>query len=74
MAKTTTTIEVTGEDPGVYHIPGQHNMQQTLCGFVDCSFTESHDAEDHPCNCKDCISALKKIQALRFPAGYFAAV
>lgn len=73
MARVTTTTEITSEQPGVYHIPGVHNMQQTLCGYVDCAGAEDHDAADHPCNCVSCIDALAAIKALRFPKGYFAA-
>lgn len=72
MAQTTLTVEVTSEQPGMYHIPGQHNMQQTLCGYVDCFGAEDRDAERFPCNCIACIDALKKIKALRFPSHYFA--
>jgi hypothetical protein len=72
MARVNTTVEVTGEERGVYHIPGVHNMQQTLCGYVDCSGVEDHDAEDHPCNCRGCIDALRDIKAMRFPKHYFA--
>lgn len=70
MAITISTIEVEDE-PGVYHIPGVHNMQNTLCGFVD-TMCETRDAEEFPCNCQSCIEALAKIKALRFPKYYFA--
>ena len=69
MQKETVEPEDT---PGVYHIPGVHNMQITLCGFVDVDH-DFHDYEDHPCNCAVCEQALKKIKALRFPKGYFSA-
>jgi hypothetical protein len=72
MPKTNTTVEVASELPGIYHIPGQHNMQQTLCGYVDCAGAEDRDAEEYPCNCGACIGALKSIKALRFPSHYFA--
>lgn len=75
MALLRTTIEVTdgpgGQTCGEYHIPGVHNMQATLCGFVDVS-TRKHDSDTHPVNCLECISALKKIRALKFPKNYFA--
>jgi len=61
----------TDEEPGKYCIPGVHNSQITLCGFVDVGYT-AHEAEDHPCNCEDCIAALKAIRRLRFSRGYFA--
>ena len=70
--KTTETVETPTETPGVFHIPGVHNMQNTLCGFVDV-INQSHDYRDHPVNCRACIDALKAIQALRFPGGYFDA-
>ncbi len=65
----TETVE-TEDTPGEYHIPGVHNMQITLCGFVDVDY-ETHDYNEHPCNCFECEKALKKIKALRFPKGYF---
>jgi len=67
MVTQTVTVDDT---PGVYHIPGVHNMQVTLCGFVDTT-NNSVDAAKHPCNCVACISAFKKIKALRFPRYYF---
>lgn len=68
--KETTTIEV-GEDKGVHHIPGVHNMQITLCGFVDVGTYTEHDYINYPCNCCGCQTALRKIQALKFPEFYF---
>ena len=67
MEKFTVEVE---EDIGVYHIRGVHNMQNTLCGFVDVS-NNLKDAQEYPCNCHSCISALRDIKALRFPKGYF---
>lgn len=64
-------MEILGEEPGVYHIPGVHNTQQTLCGYVDAAGAVEHFAEEHPCNCGACKDAYKKIKALRFPKGYF---
>jgi len=72
MAQTNITVEVTSELPGTYHVPGQHNMQQTLFGYVDCAGAEDRDAEEYPCNCTACVDALNTIKALRFPAHYFA--
>lgn len=72
MSVTSHTVEV-DDEPGVYHIPGVHNMQMTLCGFVDCSNQKDHDADTHPCNCIKCIDALRKIKALRFCKNYFEA-
>jgi len=71
MAQTTYTVEIQSEEPGVYHIPGQGNMQQTLCGWVDAFGQVDHSALDHPCNCRNCIDMLNKIKALRFPKHYF---
>lgn len=71
MSRVNNTVEVTSEERGVYHIPGVHNMQQTLCGYVDCFGVERHDAKDHPCNCRGCIDALNDIKAMRFPKHYF---
>lgn len=71
MAHVTITTEIVSEQPGVYHIPGVHNMQQTLCGYVDCAGAEDHNAAAHPCNCGSCIDALNAIKALRFPKHYF---
>jgi hypothetical protein len=68
--KVTKTYQVQGEGDDAWHIPGVHNSQLTLCGFVDVSYEEA-DFTDHPCDCSGCIKALKKIQALRFPKGYF---
>ena len=69
----TDTIEVVGENgqEGTYHIPGVHNMQNTLCGFVDV-MTDEHDCEEHPCNCVACMDALNKIRKLRFPNNYWS--
>ena len=69
--KVSDTIEIVSEAPGVYHIPGVHNTQQTICGYVDCAGVETHDATDHPCNCEPCIEAVEKIKSLRFKKGYF---
>ena len=69
--KVTDTIEIEGEEHGVYHIPGVHNMQQTLCGFVDASGYRIHNSEHNPCNCRKCIEALTKIKSMRFPKDYF---
>jgi hypothetical protein len=67
----TETIEVHEPNQNnIYHIPGVHNMQNTLCGFVDV-VTDEHDYEDHPCNCEPCIDALKKTRKLRFPKDYW---
>jgi hypothetical protein len=71
MARVGKTTEITSEQPGVYHIPGVHNMQQTLCGYIDCGGQVDHDAADHPCNCKSCFDALNAIKALRFSKDYF---
>jgi hypothetical protein len=68
----TYTVHVPVEQPGVYHIPGVHNCQLTLCGFVDIARAEEAPAREHPCNCGTCIDALKRIQEMRFPKGYFA--
>lgn len=65
-----TTLYNLETDDGNYHILGVHNGQATLCGFVDIEHT-CHDYADHPCNCADCIEALKKIKSMRFPKGYF---
>lgn len=70
MEKVTIEVKEPGQE-GVYHIPGVHNMQNTLCGWVDVTDTE-FDFKDHPCNCLECITALKKIKGLRFPKGYFS--
>jgi hypothetical protein len=71
MPRVDTTIEITSQERGVYHIPGVHNTQQTLCGYVDCYGDKRHDAAEHPCNCQHCIDALNKIKAMRFPKHYF---
>lgn len=68
--KVTQTIRITQEGDDAWHIPGVHNTQQTLCGYVDCMY-EASDFESNPVNCYACIDALKKIKALRFPKGYF---
>ncbi|MDR9836860.1 MULTISPECIES: hypothetical protein [Herbaspirillum] len=73
MPQMLSTVEVQDE-PGVYHIPGVHNLQNTLCGFVDVSWSADRDAEEFPCNCEKCIDALAKIKALRFPKYYFAKI
>jgi hypothetical protein len=70
--KEIYTQEIANDQPGVYHIPGVHNGQQTLCGWVDASGSTEHRASDHPCNCSPCIDAYRKIKALTFPSGYFA--
>lgn len=67
---TTHTIEITSQEVGVYHIPG-HDPHQTLCGYVDCSGSVEHIYKDAPCNCSQCIEALRAIKALRFPKKYF---
>lgn len=66
----TQTVHVPDDAPGVYHIPGVHNTQVTLCGFVDV-MNDSVDAEEHPCNCPACIAAFKKIKSMKFPRYYF---
>ena len=71
VSKVESQTYETAERPGVYCIPGVHNSQITLCGFVDVQYTE-HEASDHPCNCEDCIDALQRIKRLRFCRGYFS--
>lgn len=71
VGKVESQTYETKEQPGVYCIPGVHNSQVTLCGFVDVPYT-THEAADHPCNCVNCIDALRKIQRMRFTQGYFA--
>ncbi len=66
----TIVVECPDDDPGVYHIPGCGNTQNTLCGFVDVAH-EQYWYGLHQVNCKACIDMLKRIQALRFPNGYF---
>ena len=71
--KITTTVEADIEEKGVYHIPGNFNMQNTLCGFVDVLHKE-YDFEEHPCNCKLCLEIFKEVKAYKFPKGYFKEV
>lgn len=66
----TTVVECYDDEPGVYHIPGCGNMQNTLCGFVDVQ-NEHYHFDGRPVTCVACIAILKRIQALRFPKGYF---
>lgn len=72
MVKSTIIIiDRDATDDKSRHIPGVHNMQTTLCGYVDVIYREV-SAVEYPCDCKQCIDALKRIKALRFPKGYFA--
>lgn len=72
MSKVDVTIECFDDAPGRYCIPGVGDgSRMTLCGFVDVPHV-IHSAKEHPCNCRDCIAAWKKIQAMRFCDGYFA--
>jgi hypothetical protein len=68
--KITETIQCS-EQTGIFHIPGVHNSQTTLCGFVDVPH-DALDATRFKMNCKSCRQALLRIQALSFPRGYFA--
>lgn len=67
------TVLIPNEDPDVYHIPGVHNTQMTLCGWVDASSQECCNYVDHPVNCKSCVDAYKQIKAMKFPKDYFKA-
>lgn len=69
MERSTIKINVPGVDE--YHIPGVHNMQVTLCGWIDVNSKE-FDYKKFPCNCFACKDALEKIRELRFPKGYFS--
>jgi pyrrolidone-carboxylate peptidase len=71
VGKIESQTYETSERPGRYCIPGVHNSQLTLCGFVDVPYT-AHEATDHPCNCVDCMDALTAIRRLRFARNYFA--
>ena len=70
-SKIDTTVEITDDDPGRYHIPGVHNGQQTLCGWVDTSGAVDHNCIDHQCNCGSCIKAWMDIKAMKFSQYYF---
>ena len=65
-----STILITNCDDARFHIPGAHNMQQTLCGYVDAGYQQRF-YKDSPVNCTACIDALKKIRAMKFPQKYF---
>ncbi len=54
----TQTYQVL-ENPGIYCIPGVHNTQLTLCGFVDTVYT-THDAKDHLCILFCCFTKNQK--------------
>lgn len=66
----TRFIDSDYQSEEIYHIPGIHNMQQTLCGWVDVPY-EQHHYSEHPVNCRQCIDAYKEIKALKFPKCYF---